>query len=102
MYIKLKVKIEGTQAAPETFTTNSGKLQYNYGTTPFPGISLLSYIVSVFCNSTPYQDAKINQVGDVTQSGSNISFQLAVSDSGNPSSDDFYYTDLTIGLQAIV
>ena len=102
MYIKTKVKIEGTQSSPETFITNSGKLQYNYGTTGFPNISLLSYVVTVICNGTPYQDAKINQVGNVTQSGSNISFQLAVSDAGNASGDGFFYADLTIGLQTIV
>jgi hypothetical protein len=102
MYIKLKVKIEGMNVAPETFITNSGKLQYNYGTTPFPGISLLSYIVTIISNGAPYQDAKINQVGNVTQSGSNISFQLAVSDTGNPSSDGFFYADISIALQQII
>jgi hypothetical protein len=102
MYIKTKVKIEGTQASPETFTTNAGKLQYNYGTTAFPSISLLSYVVTVICNGVPKQDAKCNQVGDITQSGSNISFQLAVSDAGNPSGDGFFYFDIIIVLQAIV
>jgi hypothetical protein len=102
MYIAKKVKIEGTQATPELFTTNSGKLQYNYGTTPFPNISVTGYNVTIMCNAAPYQDAKVNQVGDITQSGLNIAFYLAVSDTGNPSSDGFFYADLTIGLQAIV
>ena len=102
VYLAKNIKVEGTQATPETFITNSGKLNYNYGTTKFPGISLLSYIVSISCNATPMQDAKCNQVGDVTQSGSNISFQLAVSDSGNPAPDGFYYFDLQINLQQII
>jgi len=102
MYIAKKIKIVGTQNSPEVFTTNVGKLLYNFGTTAFPSISLLSYNVAIFCNSTPYQDAKVNQVGDVTQSGSNISFQLAVSDTGNASGDTFFYADITIALQAII
>jgi hypothetical protein len=100
-YIKTKVKIAGTQTSPETFTTNSGKLQYNYGTTVYPPISLLSYVVSVIANGAPYQDGKINQVGDVTQSGNNITFQLAVSDAGNPSADTYFYADIAIILQEI-
>lgn len=100
-YIKIKVKIEGTQASPETLTTNTGKLAYNFNTTVFPAISLLNYNVSVICNGTPYQSGKINQVGDVSQSGSDITFQLAHSDSENPSDDGFWYADLVIVLQAI-
>lgn len=99
MYIKNKVKIEGTQAAPETFTTNSGKLATSGSGNPFPNISLLSYVVTII--TPPYQDAKINQVGSITQSGSNISFQLAVSDAGNASGDGFYYCDIIVGLQEI-
>jgi hypothetical protein len=102
MYIAKKIKIIGTQASPETFTTNAGQLLFNYGTTVYPSISLLSYVVTVIANGAPYQDAKINQVGDITQSGSDITFKLAVSDSGNPSSDTFFYADITIGLQAII
>jgi hypothetical protein len=96
------VKIVGTQTSPEAFQTNSGKLQYNYGTTPFPTMSLTSYIITVVCNGTPYQDAKINQVGTITQAGSNVSFYLAVSDTGNPSGDGFFYADITFLMQTIV
>ena len=102
VYIIKKVKIVGTNASQESFTTNSGKLQYNYGTTPLPSINLLSYIVSIVANGAIYQDAKINQVGNITQSGSNISFSLAVSDTGNASGDTFFYADIIITLQAIV
>ena len=102
VYIIKKVKIVGTNASQESFTTNSGKLQYNYGTTPLPSINLLSYNVSIVANGAIYQDAKINQVGNITQSGSNISFSLAVSDTGNASGDTFFYADIIITLQAIV
>lgn len=102
IYIKKNVRVEGTQASPETFLTNTGKLQYNYGTTVFPDISLLSYNASIICNGVPLQDGKCNQVGEVTQSGSDITFQLAVSDSGNPSNDGFFYFDILIVLQEII
>lgn len=98
MYIKNKVKIEGTQASPEWFVTNTDKLETSESGNPYPNISLLSYAVTVI--TPPYQDAKINQVGEVQQNGSNIEFQLAVSDAGNPSDDGFYYADIIIGLEA--
>jgi len=93
------VEIEGTQTSPETFTTNSGKLEFNYSTTPFPAIDLGTYIVSIVANGAPYQDCKINQVGTTSQAGSNITFQLAVSDAGNPSGDGKYYADISILMQ---
>lgn len=96
------VKIEGTQASPELFTTNSDKLRYNYGTTPFPTMSLTNYIITVIANGAPYQDAKINQVGVTVQNGNNIDFSLAVSDGGSASDDGFYYADITFLMQAIV
>lgn len=96
------VKIEGTQTAPELFTTNVGKLQFNYGATPFPTMDLTAYIITVVANGAPYQDAKINQVGTTAQNANNIDFYLAVSDMGNPSGDGFYYADITFLMQAIV
>lgn len=101
MYIAKKIKIVGTQTSPETFTTNSGKLQYNYGTTVFPAISLLEYNVSVIVNGSPYQERKVNLVGEPAQSGDNITFQLALSDIGNDSDDGFSYADIDICLQEI-
>ncbi|MBE3088407.1 MAG: hypothetical protein IMZ71_04770, partial [Chloroflexi bacterium] len=95
-YIKTKDKIVGTQATPEFFEINVSKLQYNYGTTVYPTISLLSYNVSIIANGAPYQDAKINNYGDIAQNGDNIRFYLAVSDTGSPSDDGFYYTDIVI------
>jgi hypothetical protein len=100
MYTQLKVEVTGTQSSPETFTTNSGKLATQENGSAYPVISLSTYVVSVVSNGSPYQDAKINQVGSLTQVGSNISFQLAISDTGNPSSDGKFYTDILIFLQA--
>jgi hypothetical protein len=99
-YTKYKVKVIGTQAVPEKFTTNSGKLEHNYDTTHFPEMSLVLYIISV--KLTPYQDGKINQVGDIVQNGTDIDFYLAISDVGNASSDGFFYADITVTMQEIV
>lgn len=97
MYIKKKVKIIGTQESPEEFTTNSGKLVTMETGLSYPSISLLSWVVSV--DTVPYQDAKINQVGDVVNTGTNLTFSLAVSGAGSPSPDGYYYADIIIGLQ---
>ena len=103
MYIAKNVTIVGTEASPETFTTNAGKLLYNYGTTPFPSISLLSYNVSVVVVTK--QDCVVNRVGDIVQSGSDISFQLAISNAGTPlfdgSGNPYVIGDIIIGLQSI-
>lgn len=101
VYIAKKVKITGTESSPEIFTTNSGKLQYNYGVTPFPAISLLTYNVSVDIDGTPYQDCHFFIVSDVSQSGENITFSVARSHAGKPSGDGFYYADIKIMLQQI-
>lgn len=98
-YIIYNVKIEGTQGTPETFQTNSGKLQYNFGTTPFPAMDLSTYNIQIV--TSPRQDGKINQVGSITQAGSDISFQLAYSDMGNASPDGYYYADIVFLLQDI-
>jgi hypothetical protein len=101
-YTKIKVKIEGTQASPELFTTNLGKLAITTVGSLYPVISLLSYVVVIIANGSPYQDRKINQVGDIVQSGGNISFFLALSDTGADSSDTYSYADITILLQPIL
>ena len=93
-----KIEITGTQSTPQTFTTNSGVLSTDSTGHAFPVINLASYVVSIVLPA--YQDAKINQVESVTQSGSDITFQLAVSDTGAASSDGKYYCDIMIILQA--
>jgi hypothetical protein len=99
-YTIKKVLIVGTQVNPEQFTTNSGKLQYNFGTTPLPSINLALYNVSIVANGSVYQNATINQVGAITQVGSNISFYLAMNDGAIASSDGNIYCDITILCQA--
>ena len=100
IYIAKKIKITGTQASPQTFQTNSGVLATDATGQVFPAMSLTSWAISVICNGVPYQETQINQVGDVSNVGTDISFQLAVSDAGSPSGDGFFYTDLLICLEA--
>jgi len=97
-----KIKVIGTQANTEQFITGSGKLLYNYGATVFPPIDLTTTSVSMICDGSIYQDAKINQVGNISQSGNNISFFLAVSDTGKASIDGFCYCDITFFLETII
>lgn len=103
MYIAKKIQINpaATDASPEVFTTNSGKLLYNYGTTPFPPMSTLSNIVSVDVDGSRYMDCTVHRVGDITQVGNNISFIVALSGAGNPASDGNYYADFIFMLQPI-
>ena len=101
IYIAKKIKVTGTQASPQTFQTNSGALATDATGQVFPAMSLVSWAISVICNGVPYQETQINQVGAITNVGTDISFQLAVSDAGNPSGDGFFYTDLLICLEAI-
>ncbi len=100
MYVKLKVKVVGTQASPETFQTNSGKLAVMENGSVFPAISLLTWVATVVANGAKYQDAGINQVGNISNIGTDLSFQLAVSDAGTASGDGFYYADIIFLLQA--
>jgi hypothetical protein len=98
MHCKLKVEITGTQAAPETFVTNAGKLATMENGAQFPTISLLTWVASVVAVS--YQEAEVNIIGTPTNSGTNLTFQLAVSDAGKASSDGKYYADILVLLQA--
>lgn len=96
-YIVKHVKIEGTEFAPELFTTNSGKLQYNYSAVQLPAIDLDTQIVTIQLSG--YQSAFISQIGVETQNGNDIDFYLAVSASGNASDDGYFYADITFTIQ---
>jgi len=98
-YTVRKVKVVGTKASPEEFTTGLGKLAYLYGATAFPAIDLSVLSVSVSCNETLYQDAEIWCVSVPVQSGTGIKFNLAISDTGSASSDGNFYCDITFYLQ---
>ena len=99
IYIAYKIKVTGTQASPQTFQTNAGTLTLDATGKVFPAMSLLTWAVTIAFS--PYQDGKINRVGAITNVGTDISFQLAISDGGAPSGDGFFYTDIIIGLEAI-
>ena len=101
VYIKNRVKIEGTQASPETFTTNSGKLATDETGAVYPTFNSSTHVFHVSINGAPYQDGKINLIATPSVSAGNITFQAAVSDGGNPSSDGFFYADVAIFLQTI-
>lgn len=97
--VKLRVEVIGTNDSPETFTSNVGKLQYNFGTTPFRAIDLSTYNVSVIPVSL--QEATIFRISDIAQIGTDITFDLAISASGNPSPDGKFYCDIIINLQKL-
>ena len=78
--IVYNIEVVGTQASPEVFTTNVGKLQYQHGTTQFPAINLAANKVSILFDLD--QSWMFNRVGTITQSGSDITFSLATSDAG--------------------
>jgi hypothetical protein len=79
-FIVHDIEVVGTLSAPETFTTNVGKLLYQHDTFPFPPIDLSTNKVSiVFDYDQPWM---VCRVGAISQSGTNITFQLAVAGSG--------------------
>jgi hypothetical protein len=100
IYIKSHVKVIGTEDSPELFTTNAGKLAYNYGSTAFPDMLLEDYVIAI--DGASYQSAQVHQVGIATQDGGDISFYLAYSNIGNASSDGYYYCDIVFLLQEMV
>lgn len=100
MYLKSKVEITGTQASPESFTTNSGKLATDETGNAYPTFNAATHVVHVSVNGAPYQEAHVNIIEKPAVSSGNISFQLAVQDGGKPASDGKFYADISIFLQA--
>jgi hypothetical protein len=98
LYIKSKVEITGTEASPQTFTTNAGALATDDTGNPYPAINLAAYAVTVIL--TEHQDSLVNRISDITQSGTDIAFTVAHSDVGNAYSDGKWYATIAIGLQA--
>lgn len=98
LYIKSKVEITGTEASPQTLTTNAGALATDDTGNAYPAINLASWAVTVIL--TEHQDRLVNRVSDITQSGTDISFTVAASDIGNLYADNKTYATITIGLQA--
>ena len=99
LYINTKVEITGTQASPQTLTTNAGVLATDDTGNTYPAINLASWAVTILL--TPHQDCLVNRASDITQSGTDITFDVAHADVGNPDpADNKFYATITIGLQA--
>lgn len=98
-YIKWNVEITGTLASPQTLTTNAGALTLDETGNPYPAINLAAYVPMI--KLTELQDCLIVQTANPTQSGTDITFQVAHSDIGNPYADGKFYADIEISLQAI-
>jgi hypothetical protein len=98
MYLKSNVEVVGTEASPESFTTNIGKLATDDTGNPYPSFSAASHVFEV--NVVSRQEAMVHRTGNVTVSGGNLVFSLAVQDGGKPSSDGKFYCDISITLQA--
>jgi len=102
-YIKRKVAIAGTQSAPETFTTNAGKLATDQTGASYPTFDTSAYAYQV--HLTPYQEAGVNLIAEPSISGGgstgNLTFTIAISDAGKAFGDGSYYSDIVIIAQAI-
>lgn len=99
LYISDWVEITGTEASPQTLTTNSGALATMADGNVWPAINLAAYTVTVIISER--QGRAVHQVGAVTQSGTDISWTVALKGSGNAYADGKFYAKFTIGLQAI-
>jgi hypothetical protein len=101
MYIKNQVAITGTQASPETFTTNVGKLLVMETGASFPTFNSSTHVFYVSVNGSKYQSADIAKVKDSESVvGGNIQFQAYINYGGNAASDGNYYLDICVFLQA--
>lgn len=98
MYFK-KIEVTGTQASPQTVTTNTAPLDVDASGDAFPVIDLDTQVANIVI--TPHQDCAVNLIGDVVQSGDNISFQIAHSDVGNASDDGKFYATIDISIYGI-
>lgn len=96
MYIKKRVLITGTNDAPESFSTGSGKLatcDAPSGAYPYFDDTLQKYAIDV---SRVYQDCHFSVPSIESTTGGVLTFTVARSDAGNPESGVSYYADITI------
>lgn len=101
MYHKLMVKFEGTSDAPETFTTNSGKLALMENGLSFPSFSDATHTFSVIMVPNKKSQFSISIVTNASVSAGNLTWQAFVSDNQLPSPiDGFFWVDIAIFLQA--
>jgi hypothetical protein len=99
MYYSAIVKITGTLAAPQTFTTNVSPIAVDIWGNTFPAFSSVIHKASVIGVSAAYSQFVYCQIGEVTVSGGNLTWQAFASDFGTPADDGFYYVKFTISVQ---
>lgn len=99
-YLKLKVKVEGTESSPEQFTTNVGKLLTQENTESFPTFNDTTHVFAVMLGSSKYQQAGVSLTDVPTVSGGNLTWYAFHDDMGAPASDGFYYCDVVIFIKA--
>jgi hypothetical protein len=99
-YISPWVEVTGTEASPQTFTTNAGALALQANGSAFPAISLVTHTVNVII--TERQGSLVHRVGNITQAGTDISFTVAVAPQGNPYTvDGKFWVVFTVVLEVI-
>lgn len=98
-YIKTHVQITNTPDSPQTLTTNAGALATDDTGNAYPAINLATYAASVIIQ--PEQECDCMRVSSITQSGTDITFQVAHSYAGNAYADGNFYAQITILLEAL-
>lgn len=93
------IEVTGDESNPITLTTNAGVLAVDATGNPYPAINLAAYAVELFIRERGPQSTPC-MAGNVTQSGSDITFQVWHGDAGNPYTDGKFWCKITIGLQA--
>jgi hypothetical protein len=99
MYYTAIVKITGTLASPQTFTTNVSPITVDIWGNPFPAFNGTTQKLSVLAISAAYSQFVYCQIGEVTVSGGNATWQGFASDFGTPADDGNYYVKFTISVQ---
>lgn len=91
------IEVTGDESSPITLTTNAGVLVTDATGNPYPSISLAAYAVELIVRE---RQGCLCYAGNVTQSGTDVTFQVWHADAGNAYSDGKFYCRITIGLQA--
>ena len=99
MYYTAIVQITGTPAVPQTFTTNAVPLTTDIWGNAFPVFDGALQKFSVWGVSAKYSQFVYCQVGEVTVSSGNLTWQAFASDFGTPADDGNYWVKFTISVQ---
>ena len=95
MYLKVKVAIAGTDAVPEHFVTNAGKLATcDAPSGAYPVFNAATQKFSLGFDER--QDCSIHQVGDIAVVSGNLDFYLAASDYAGSDASGTPYSDIKI------